>query len=50
MTADSLLQLVRSGKLCPESQEPLPSPLAPYGLDNVDCPVCHNLVLPSITP
>ena len=42
MTADSLLQLVRSGKLCPESQEPLPSPLAPYGLDNVDCPVCHN--------
>lgn len=42
MTAEALMDLVRSGKLSPQSEEPPPEPLAVYGLDNVDCPVCHN--------
>ena len=42
MTADALLELVRSGSLSPDAQEPPAQPLAVYGLDNVDCPVCHN--------
>ena len=42
MTPEALMDLVRSGKLSPQSEEPPPEPLAVYGLDNVDCPICHN--------
>ena len=42
MTPEELLDRVKAGQIPSASTEPPPSPLAQCGLDNVDCPNCHN--------
>ena len=42
MTPEALLSLVKSGQLASADSEPPEPPLAKYGLDNVDCPLCRN--------
>lgn len=45
MTAQELLDFIRSRQLQttePSTSDKPEQPLAEYGLDNVDCPICHN--------
>ena len=42
MTPEALLSLVKSGQLASAAPEPPEPPLAKYGLDNVDCPLCRD--------